>query len=145
MDARTVLPLRLWRRPAAAARPPRELATLRRRRRLTPRRAPRPCPVPGCAAKSERGGRCAKHSHRPDRLRVYDSSAWKRLRSIQLADQPFCEDCLEDGRTTAATDVDHVERVRDRPDLALDSSNLRSLCKPCHSRKTARESGWTPR
>lgn len=41
-------------------------------------------------------------------------------------------------------EVDHVEPVRDRPELSFALSNLQVLCLRCHARKTAIETGITP-
>lgn len=69
--------------------------------------------------------------------RGYDRT-WQRLRASVLNEDPLCHFCLAEGRTTAATVVDHIERIRDRPDLRLVRSNLRPLCKPHHDAHTAR-------
>jgi 5-methylcytosine-specific restriction protein A len=55
-----------------------------------------------------------------------------------LADEPLCRFCAEQGRVTAARDVDHIVPIVQRPDLRLDRSNLRPLCQPCHASLTAR-------
>jgi 5-methylcytosine-specific restriction protein A len=85
-------------------------------------------------------GRTARQSEaRPSPSRRGYGRAWQRIRLVKLAADPLCEDCAGRGVETAATEVDHV--------LALarggthDADNLRSLCKPCHSRKTVREDG----
>jgi len=49
-----------------------------------------------------------------------------------LADEPLCRLCDQQGRVTAATVVDHIIRIKVRPDLRLDMSNLQPLCKSCH-------------
>ncbi len=49
-----------------------------------------------------------------------------------LADEPLCRLCDQQGRVTAATVVDHIIRIKVRPDLRLDMSNLQLLCKSCH-------------
>jgi 5-methylcytosine-specific restriction protein A len=36
--------------------------------------------------------------------------------------------------------ADHIQTVRDRPDLRLVLSNVKTLCSSCHSAKTMRES-----
>jgi 5-methylcytosine-specific restriction protein A len=36
-----------------------------------------------------------------------------------------------------ASDVDHIKPITERPDLRLDPSNFRSLCGPCHGKRTA--------
>ena len=48
---------------------------------------------------------------------------------------PLREDCLEAGRTTLAAEVHHVLPLGHGG--SHDASNLRALCKPCHSRQSA--------
>lgn len=67
--------------------------------------------------------------------RGYDAD-WRAVRKQFLARHPTCQ-C---GRP--ATEADHVLAVRDRPDLRLSWSNLRALCRPCHSRRTATDQGF---
>lgn len=67
---------------------------------------------------------------------------WRRLRLQFLDANPLCRFCADTGRTEAATVVDHITTIADRPDLRLDWSNLRPLCKPCHDRHTAREQAF---
>ncbi|OWK34953.1 hypothetical protein FRUB_09795 [Fimbriiglobus ruber] len=38
-----------------------------------------------------------------------------------------------------ATEVDHITPFRGSVELQYDRLNVQSLCKPCHSRKTATE------
>ncbi|WP_424139887.1 HNH endonuclease signature motif containing protein [Roseomonas chloroacetimidivorans] len=68
--------------------------------------------------------------------RGYDRD-WRKLRAVVLAEEPLCRFCLAHGMLTPATEVDHIETVEARPDLRLVRSNLRSLCKPHHSSRTA--------
>jgi 5-methylcytosine-specific restriction protein A len=70
------------------------------------------------------------------RLYATNAAPWRKLRAAQLAREPLCRTCANRGRLTAATEVDHING--DTANNAGD--NLQSLCKPCHSRKTARES-----
>lgn len=75
---------------------------------------------------------------RAGRSRFYDTRAWRdRIRPAKLRRNPLCEDCLEQQLTEAATEVDHVDgdSANNLPE------NLRSLCKTCHSKKTARHDG----
>jgi 5-methylcytosine-specific restriction protein A len=65
---------------------------------------------------------------------------WQACRLQKLADDPWCEHCLADGLHVAATEVDHKQTIRSGGEV-LDRDNLQSLCKPCHSRKTAAEDG----
>ncbi len=65
-------------------------------------------------------------------------SDWQRVRLAFLQHNPLCQDCQDAGRTAAACEVHHVAKVAVAPERRLDWDNLRALCKPCHSRRTAR-------
>ena len=69
--------------------------------------------------------------------RGYDQR-WQRVRLYHLLTHPLCEDCNERGRLTLATQVHHVVKLSERPDLRFDHDNLLSLCSRCHSRRTRR-------
>lgn len=60
------------------------------------------------------------------------------MREIVLREEPLCRKCLEEGRIEVTVDVDHIQPLRGKDDpLRLVRSNLRGLCKACHSRITA--------
>jgi len=61
---------------------------------------------------------------------------WEQLRAEHLARQPFCSTCADAGVTRVAKIVDHVQSIRQHPELRLDPAKLQSLCWPCHNRKT---------
>lgn len=69
--------------------------------------------------------------------RGYDNN-WRKIRAMQLREFPLCANPhgLHDG-PVAATEVDHKRRLSRGG--THDPANLQSLCKPCHSRKTATE------
>ncbi|MCA9312292.1 MAG: HNH endonuclease [Phycisphaerales bacterium] len=69
--------------------------------------------------------------------RGYDRG-WQHLRRWFLMRHPLCQHCQRDGRTTPATEVDHVVPIR-AGGARLDQANLQALCKSCHSRKTVRD------
>ncbi len=69
----------------------------------------------------------------------YRTAAWLKLRVLQLNTHPYCDNHLSNGEHVPATVVHHHEPIRTHPHRALDMSNLRSLCKPCHDAITARE------
>ncbi|EKD87947.1 MAG: HNH endonuclease [uncultured bacterium] len=111
-----------------------------------PKRALRTCAFHGCP-ELVNSGYCEKHKpviasqaddYHPQWQHLYDSRKWKRLRRIQLTKEPWCAECLRANIFTAATDADHVDPHRGNPDLFF-KGKLQSLCKPCHSRKTANE------
>ena len=73
-------------------------------------------------------------------LPFYHTAAWKRIRQAALMrDGGMCQACMErlkDGvgfRPRRATMVHHIIPVKERPDLALELDNLRSLCDACHA------------
>jgi 5-methylcytosine-specific restriction enzyme A len=71
--------------------------------------------------------------------RGYDA-AWRRLRLAHLAAHPFCVQCQQRGRVTAATEVHHIRRFIGLDDpLRLDPGNCESICEPCHQRESARQ------
>lgn len=72
----------------------------------------------------------------PEITRFYNSTAWKTFRAAIRAARPLCEMCLTEGRETPSEQVDHILRLKERPDLALEESNVRALCMSCHSRRT---------
>ncbi len=83
---------------------------------------------PGSWRADKRGGKS----------RFYDLRIWRdQIRPQKLRINPLCEDCQERTLVVRATEVDHVDG--DSSNNAPE--NLRSLCKPCHSMKTARENG----
>lgn len=57
---------------------------------------------------------------------------WRQARAGYLAKHPYCVFCERDGRSTAATVVDHS--IPHRGDMVLfwKSEHWRSLCKLCH-------------
>jgi 5-methylcytosine-specific restriction endonuclease McrA len=67
---------------------------------------------------------------------------WQLARKAFLAEHPLCEceDCLAgEKRLTVATVVDHHIPHRGDERLFWDRSNWRAMAKPCHDRKTQRE------
>lgn len=70
----------------------------------------------------------------------YKSQAWRNVREMVMQrDHRLCVDCLMEGLYTPAEEVHHIieltpENISD-PRIALDESNLVSLCKECHKRR----------
>jgi 5-methylcytosine-specific restriction enzyme A len=83
-----------------------------------------------------------KSDERKAAKRFYDSAAWKRIRYAHLCSSPLCVECIKQDQITAATHVDHIRPWCGDLDLAMDASNLQSMCRACrHSSKTASEDG----
>ena len=87
-----------------------------------------------CAAKRRVANQKANDQKRGSAAsRGYDSD-WFRLRHAHLQTHPLCVVCGGKG-----THVDHIESVRDAPQRRLDPTNLRTMCGPHHSQRTARD------
>lgn len=73
-----------------------------------------------------------------ERRKIYKSTRWRKLRALKIAEQPLCEMCLKEGKTTIAEDVHHIESFMSTDDkvlriaLAYDYENLMSICKTHH-------------
>lgn len=72
-----------------------------------------------------------------DHNSFYASRKWRRLREYKFSLNPLCEKCLLEGKRVVAEEVDHIIPIFENEDLALEVTNLQSLCKSCHSSKTA--------
>ena len=113
-----------------------------------PRSPKKPCRYPGCAELTD-GRYCAKHTKQTNSEyeqygRTYDSSErygkeWRRIRDRYIQQHPLCEDCLQFGLRPVqrSEEVHHIKPLSKGGTHA--ASNLRALCKSCHSRHTAGE------
>jgi 5-methylcytosine-specific restriction protein A len=106
-----------------------------------PESPPRICPT----CKSRVKGRCQTcekqrqrevNSRRKVDKKFYDSKQWGRIRAKQLADFPFCQWLMDDGRICGKL-AKHVDHKIAREKKGSDSQdNLQSLCVSHHSTKT---------
>ena len=85
---------------------------------------------------------------KPPRRRRY-SRTYEKARRILLDERTrqaaadgvaICEDCAASGKAFSPQRVEwhHPIKAESRPDLMVDPSNCRWLCKPCHSVRTSR-------
>ena len=100
-----------------------------------------------CTNRESYKGRCDEHQ-RPKSSRskrsakgmayqsLYQSKIWTLLRNHCLAREPLCQRCILMGISTAADTVDHVVPHRGNLQLFRDPSNLKGLCRSCHTEKT---------
>ena len=73
-----------------------------------------------------------------DNQKFYNSSKWRKLRKAYVAENPLCVVCESRGFVSAVQEVDHIVPIR-LGGSPFDWDNLQSLCKSCHSRKSAKE------
>jgi 5-methylcytosine-specific restriction protein A len=71
---------------------------------------------------------------------LYTGKRWAAFRRNKLSRDPSCEECMRKvpQRYVVATEVDHITPIS-AGGAAWDRGNVQSLCKSCHSRKTAKE------
>jgi 5-methylcytosine-specific restriction enzyme A len=123
--------------------------TNRRAREEMPVRPKLPCNKMGCPELVEPGQRyCDKHKkeyyaaiNRTVNFSHLYNYKWEQARKRYLKVNPLCVECLQLGRTTPATIVDHIIPHKGDKRLFWDKSNWQSLCKRHHDRKTAKEDG----
>ena len=63
----------------------------------------------------------------------------QRMRANVLIHNPLCIECQSIGRTTAATQVDHIVALVNGGQDSV--SNMQALCDECHRLKTADDLG----
>lgn len=74
------------------------------------------------------------------RREIYSSTRWRKLRAAKLMQNPLCEICLANDKTTIGIDIHHIVsfvKIDDplrRKDIAYDFDNLMTLCKICHQK-----------
>lgn len=124
-----------------------------------PRLPNKPCATPGCPALVPPGTRrCQAHQRqqqrqynqqqRPAGHAFYQSAEWRAFRKQALATLgTTCVQCGADGsQPYVVIELDHIKSIEEAPGLALEISNVRPLCRRCHSSRTAREQGrWGKR
>ena len=109
---------------------------------------PKPCAHPGCPAIVKGRRFCEAHQRQAwreqDRQRPSYRSRrpkdWEARRAAVLARDPICTICREAPSDT----VDHIrDRGKTRGSEVVpgldDLTNLRGVCRSCHSRRTARD------
>ena len=77
-----------------------------------------------------------------DRELFYKSKAWRyRREHVLRRDGYLCQNCKRYGKRVEAVTVHHIQHLEDRPDLALEDSNLISLCNACHNKMHPEKGG----
>ena len=74
-----------------------------------------------------------------EHVQFYNSKRWRSLRNYFIQMNPLCVEHEKLGFVVAGTDVDHITPMR-LGGSPTSLSNLQTLCKECHARKSGRES-----
>lgn len=108
-----------------------------------PGRPSRPCTYPGCGVLTNgKRARCEKHVEKPwvksgpqiERIR---GETLQNLRRQLFREQPLCQHCLLVGRTTLATQRDHIIPLEEGGQDTKE--NTQALCQECHDVKSKAE------
>ncbi|MDE6479257.1 MAG: HNH endonuclease [Muribaculaceae bacterium] len=72
-------------------------------------------------------------------IKLMNTRKWRALRMATMKrSNGLCEQCLKEGRVSAATEVHHIRPIESVKDpivmeqLAYDPGNLAALCRQCH-------------
>ncbi|MDM0024090.1 HNH endonuclease [Variovorax saccharolyticus] len=110
-----------------------------------PARPARPCTHIGCTALCRDGtGRCPDH---PKEAWAKAATAPRRITGRKLQElrkalfraHPLCVLCLEAGRTTAATERDHIRPLSETGKDLPTNEGMQALCHDCHEAKSRAE------
>ena len=113
-----------------------------------PHRLERPCRAYLCPnTTSNANGYCDEHQalaqqreadQRESAYRRGYDKRWARFRARYLREHPLCVDCLAEHRMTPATEVHHIRKLVEHPEIKYAEDNLMGLCHRHHSIRTAR-------
>ena len=81
-------------------------------------------------------GRCPKCQPQTTEKKTAErgyGNDWRVASERYRRREPLCQVCLHHGRTTPATEVHHIQKIRDAPELRLKTSNMLSVCEDCHA------------
>ena len=103
------------------------------------------CTFTGCHAYAVEAGRCSKHTkqkftgfNRAGESKQYHTRRWRKARLNYLKTNPLCKTCEAEGRTTAATVLDHIKPVNQGGEF-WNADNWQGLCAQHHNIKSAKE------
>lgn len=118
----------------------------RRRRQWPPRQeSVRTCAHHGCGVRPRNGPLCKDHKPRAPRATTAHQRGYdRRWRATSAAYRTAHPRCQHPGCHQPATEVDHIDGLGPNGPRGHDWTNLRGLCKPHHSQRTARDQpgGW---
>lgn len=120
-----------------------------------PEAAPRPCMRPACPEMASVGGYCVTHARPSGRLydrgrrqqvatlataaRIRSTSRWRVVRVHERRKWPLCCDPFASGCRQPTAQINHIEGLASRPDLAYVESNHAPVCTACHAKVSAIE------
>ena len=106
--------------------------------------APKPCSQAGCGVVVRDGtNRCDKHKReawakKPNATKRVTGRKLQAMRERLFNSNPLCAECERQGRTTLATQRDHIKPLAEGG--ADNDDNVQGLCVACHDIKSKAES-----
>ena len=79
-----------------------------------------------------------KIPRRHEKKKEWYDHKWRKLSEVVRANNPICQDCIEDGNTSPSTEVHHIIPIAQAPERRLDQSNIVALCTACHRERHRR-------
>jgi len=70
--------------------------------------------------------------------KLYNSRKWRKFSHQLRKDNPLCKICLDEGKTTPSSMVDHIKEINSGGAI-WDVNNLQCLCSKCHFSKSAKK------
>ena len=82
----------------------------------------------------------AAHTRQIDNSKFYNSKQWRATRNYYIQMHPLCEECKRQKpeRITSGYCVDRVKPIT-LGGHKTDTSNLQTLCRACHDKKSSQE------
>lgn len=77
-------------------------------------------------------------------VRNGSTRAWRVLREQVIREEPLCQIQIPGTCTKVSTTADHIQTVRDHPELEYVRSNLRGACEPCNLKRGAKSMAELP-
>ena len=77
-------------------------------------------------------------SRNPTYIKLIQTNRWRELRLTKLMNNPLCEVCEREGRSSLASEVHHIKPVESvyaqqaMEHLMYSYDNLMSVCHQCH-------------
>ena len=80
------------------------------------------------------------HTRNKERTAFYKTGAWEKKRvAILKRDHGLCVPHRKQGAAQPGNIIDHIIPLEVAPHLALEDSNLQTICQACHNAKTAED------
>lgn len=81
----------------------------------------------------------SQQSSKYDKDPFYKTNRWRKKSEAHRAENPYCAQCMKEGRVVLGAMCDHVIPMSKGGDN-MDDRNLQTMCNTCHNKKRQEES-----